>query len=86
MTYACPAWEFAADTQLLKFQHLQDKVLLTMGKSPKCTPVHELHMAFQVLCIYDYIIKLCRQQAEAQQNHENAIVHNIRKGEAWQKM
>jgi hypothetical protein len=27
MTYACPAWEFAADNDLLKLQHLQNKVL-----------------------------------------------------------
>jgi hypothetical protein len=29
MTYACPAWEFAADTYLLKLQRLQNKVLRT---------------------------------------------------------
>jgi hypothetical protein len=27
MTYACPAWEFAADTHLLRLQRLQSKVL-----------------------------------------------------------
>jgi hypothetical protein len=27
--------------------------------------------------IYDYITKLCRQQAEVLQNHENANVRNI---------
>jgi hypothetical protein len=26
MTYACPAWELAAGTYLLKFQRLQNKV------------------------------------------------------------
>jgi hypothetical protein len=31
MTYACPAWEFAADTHLLKLQRLQNKVLRTIG-------------------------------------------------------
>jgi hypothetical protein len=36
-------------------------------------------MAFQVLYTYDYIMKLCRQQAEFIQNHENADVHNIEK-------
>jgi len=25
MTYACPAWEFAADSHLLKLQRLQNK-------------------------------------------------------------
>jgi hypothetical protein len=27
MTYACPAWELAADTYLLKLQRIQNKVL-----------------------------------------------------------
>jgi hypothetical protein len=31
--------------------------------------------------IYDYIRKLCRQQAEVLQNHENANVRNIEEGE-----
>jgi hypothetical protein len=38
-------------------------------------------MAFKLLYIYDYIRKLCRQQAEVIQNHENANVHNIGQGE-----
>jgi hypothetical protein len=61
MTYACPAWEFAADAHLMKFQCLKNKVLRTIGKSPKCTPISELHMAFQVSYIIDYIMKLCMQ-------------------------
>jgi hypothetical protein len=32
MTYACPAWEFAADTHLIKLQRLQNKVVRTFGK------------------------------------------------------
>jgi hypothetical protein len=39
-------------------------------------------MAFQVLYIYDYVMKLCRQHAEVIQNHENVNIHDIRKGEA----
>jgi hypothetical protein len=41
-----------------------------------------LHKAFNILHIYDYITKLCRQQAEVIQNHENANVCNIGQGEA----
>jgi hypothetical protein len=82
MTYTFPAWGFAADTHLLKLQRLQNWVLRNTGKFLKCTPVRELHMAFQVPYIYDYITKLCRQQAEVIQNHENANVHDIGKGEA----
>jgi hypothetical protein len=42
MTYASPAWEFAANTHLLKLQCLQNKVLHTIGNFPRRTPVREL--------------------------------------------
>jgi hypothetical protein len=84
-TYACPAWEFAEDAHLLKLQRLQNKVLRISGKFPRCTPVRELHMAFQVPYIYDYVKKLCRQQTEVTQNHENTNVRDIGKGEARQR-
>jgi hypothetical protein len=82
MTYASPAWEFAADSHLIKLQRLQNRVLRTIGNFPRSTPVRELHMAFKISYVYDYITKLCRQQAEVIQNHGNEIVHNIGQGEA----
>jgi hypothetical protein len=77
MTYGSPAWEFPANTNLLKLQ-----VLHTTGNFPRCTPVRELHKAFNIPYIYDYITKLCRQQAEVIRNHENANVRHIGQGEA----
>jgi hypothetical protein len=79
MTYACPAWEFAADNHLLKLQRLQNKVLRTIRNFPRRTPVGDVHMAFKLPYIYsyDYITKLYRQQSEVLQNHENANVRNI---------
>jgi hypothetical protein len=35
-----------------------------------------LHKAFRILYTYDYVTKLCREQAEAIQNNENANVRN----------
>jgi hypothetical protein len=32
LTYACPTWDFAADSHLLKLQRLQNRVLCTTGK------------------------------------------------------
>jgi hypothetical protein len=58
MTYACPAWEFSADTYILKFQRLRNKVLRTFGELPKCTPVSEVPKSFQELYINDYVTKL----------------------------
>jgi hypothetical protein len=63
MTYACPALEFAADNHLMKLQRLQNKVLSTIVIIPRSTPVRDLHMAFKLPHIYDYITKLCKQQA-----------------------
>jgi hypothetical protein len=82
MTYASPAWEFAADTHLMKLQRLQNKVLRTIGNYPRHTPVRNLHMAFQIPFVYDYIAKSCRQQAEVIQNHVNKNVRNIGQVEA----
>jgi hypothetical protein len=81
MTYASPAWEFAADTHPLKLQRLQNKVLRTIGKLPRRTPIRELHLAFQIPYVYDYITKLCRQQAEVIKNHDNENVRSIVQGE-----
>jgi hypothetical protein len=52
MTYACPAWEFAADNHLLKLQCLQNKVLRTIGNFPRRTPIRDLPMAFKLPYIY----------------------------------
>jgi hypothetical protein len=79
---ASPAWEFAANTHLLKFQRLQNKALCTTGNFLRSTPVRELHKAFNIPYIYDYITKLSRQQAEVKRNHENANVRHIGQGEA----
>jgi hypothetical protein len=77
LTYACPAWEFAADTHLLILIRLQKRVLPRCGNFPRRTPVYELHEAFSIPYIYEYITKLSRQQAEVIQNHKNANVRNI---------
>jgi hypothetical protein len=46
------------------------------------TLVRDLHTAFNLPCIYNYITKLCRRQAEVIQNHDNENVHGIGQGEA----
>jgi hypothetical protein len=82
MTYDCPAWEFVPETYLLKLQHLQNKVLCTIGSFSRRTSVRDMHMAFQIPYVYDYITKSCRQQAEVIQNHDNENVHYIGQGKA----
>jgi hypothetical protein len=60
---------------------MQNKVLRTIGSVPKRITVRDLHIAFNLPCVYDYITKLCKQQAEAIQNHENEHVRSIGQGE-----
>jgi hypothetical protein len=48
MIYACPVWEFAADTQLTKLQRLQKKIVHTTGNFSMRTPVRDMHMAFHL--------------------------------------
>jgi hypothetical protein len=52
ITYTCPASELAADTFLLKLQRLKNKVLRTIGNSPRCTPVRDMYTAFNLPYIY----------------------------------
>jgi hypothetical protein len=86
MTYACPAWEFAAECHLLKLQRLQNNVLHTIGNFPKRASVRDMLQSFHMPYVYDYITKSCRQQAEVIQNHENENVRYIGQGEARHKV
>jgi hypothetical protein len=81
MTYACPAWEFAAECHLLKLQRLQNKDL-TIGNFPRRTSVRDMHTALHMPYVYDFITKSCRQQTEVIQNHENENIRYIGQGEA----
>jgi hypothetical protein len=44
--------------------------------------VCDMHVAFQMPYVYDFITKSCRQQAEIIQNHENESVRYIGQGVA----
>jgi hypothetical protein len=59
----------------------ENRVLRNIGNFPWRTPVRELHKAFNIPYVYDYMTKLSRKQAEVIQNHENANVRNIGQGE-----
>jgi hypothetical protein len=85
MTYACPTWEFAADTHLMTLQHLQNRVLRAIGNLDRRTLVRDLHLAFKIPYVYDYITKLCRRHAEVILNHENPNVRAIGQGQPRHK-
>jgi hypothetical protein len=52
------------------------------GDPDRCTPVREMHVAFKIPYVYDFINKLCRTQAEVILNLVNPIVSVIGQGEA----
>jgi hypothetical protein len=66
----------------MKLQHLQNKVLRTIGKFSRNTLIHDIHISFQIPYVYDFKTKLCKQQAKVIQHHENIHVRNIGQGEA----
>jgi hypothetical protein len=57
-------------------------ILAKFGNFPTCTVVCDLHKAFNLPYVYNYITKLYRQQAEVIQNHENEYVCSMGQGEA----
>jgi hypothetical protein len=66
--YVSPTWEYVADAHLLKLERLQNKVLHATDGLERRTMAREMHVAFKIPYVYDYIIKLCRKQAEVIQN------------------
>jgi len=55
LTYDFPAWEFAADSYLLKLQRLQSRVLRTIGNLPRHIPIRDLHRSFKIPYLYHYV-------------------------------
>jgi hypothetical protein len=53
ITYACLAWELAANTYLLQSQRLQNKVLRTTGNFSRCASVRDLYTAFNLPYVHD---------------------------------
>jgi hypothetical protein len=84
MTYACPAWEFAAEIHLLKLQRLQNKVLCTIDNFPKA------HIGSRYACSFQCSVRLrlhnvMQKTSRDLHNHESENVHNIGQGETPQK-
>jgi hypothetical protein len=69
----------------MELQRLQNRVLRAISNLDRRTPVRDLHLAFKISYVYDYITKLCRRQAEVILNHENPNVRAIGQGEAWHR-
>jgi hypothetical protein len=66
----------------LKLQHLQNKVLSTINNLGRRTPTRDLHVAFQIPYLYDFVTELCRQQTTVTLNHGNVSIRSIGQGDA----
>jgi hypothetical protein len=53
---------------------------------PTFIPVCDLHKAFNLPYVYDYTTKLCRQQAEVIQNHENEHVQRQNLAQKYKRL
>jgi len=69
--------DIAADTYILKLQRMQNRVLRTIGNSPRRAPIPDLHVAFRLPFVYDFIAKLCRRLVEVILHHENENIRII---------
>jgi hypothetical protein len=66
----------------VKLQRLQNKVLRTIGNLPRSTPVRDLHTAFKMPHVYDYIKIMQATKRSHTKNHDNKNIRNIGQGEA----
>jgi hypothetical protein len=48
----------------------------------QATAIRDIHFALQVPYVYDYVTKLCRQQAQVIENHKNVHIAYTGQGEA----
>jgi hypothetical protein len=70
------------DIHLLKLQRLQSRILRAIRNLEICTSARELHVAFKISYVSDYITKLCSTQTKVILNHVNPNMHGIEEGEA----
>jgi hypothetical protein len=66
----------------MKLHLLQNRIVRAIGSLDRRTSVRDLHLAFKIPYVYDYIIKLCKRQAVVILNRENPNVRAIGPGEA----
>jgi hypothetical protein len=60
----------------------EKKVIRTVCNSLRGTLTRDLHMAFKIPYLYDFVTKLCRQQATVTLNHANVNIRKIGQGMA----
>jgi hypothetical protein len=77
MTYVCPDWVFAAETELA----LTKKDRCTICNFTRYTPTRHCTWFYKIPYVCGFITKLSRQQAEVKRNHDNENIRDIVRGE-----
>jgi hypothetical protein len=67
------------DSKNLNSVGIQNKVLRTTGNQPRRIPTRDLHMAFKISYLYDFVTKPCMEQATVILNHEKSIFASLAK-------
>jgi hypothetical protein len=75
----CPFWEFAIYTYLLNLQCLQGSPNHWQFSKARIGPLFAC--GFQNAVVYEFITKLCSQQAGVNHNHRNSNVRSVGQGE-----
>jgi len=73
LTYAAPAWAFAANTHLKKLQIFQNRVLKLISKCPRYTRMTDLHRRLNIDTIFTHIRDLTQTFYE----NVNAVDNNL---------
>jgi hypothetical protein len=66
-------------SDILLSQHVKKRAIDNLDR---LTLIRDLHVAFKISYVYDYITKLCTNQAEIIQNNQNANDYAIGQEEA----
>jgi hypothetical protein len=85
ITSACPTWEFAEDSRLLKLQGLQNTFLCAIDNVGKRILLHDTHVALKFPYVYHYTTKLYTKPAEVIQYYQNPNIRATGQEEAMQR-
>jgi hypothetical protein len=77
LTYACPVWGYAANTYINKLQTFQNKVLRTITKLPRVTPIITLHEQTGIPFMSTHIKMLTRALYRRSAGSANTHIHDL---------
>lgn len=77
ITYASPVWGHASKTHMSKLQKLQNRVLYTVTKLPRVTPIWTLHKETNMDTIQEYIATSAATFYESCNGHENPQIAEL---------